>query len=204
MASSARANRSRLPITTALSLRGRAKAIRALPVSRRVSQLLTSCSISSPTSTGRKWARASSASVRAASLMSPISRSIRAISSRMTLVSLARSCGSSTRSSPSTAERSEASGFLSSWLTSAAKASILSIRCLSDWLMSETARASIPISSIRSGKRGTFTSRDRPRRTRCAAIASRLSGRTIVRARNEDSKIEIVISTAIAPRMKPR
>ena len=56
---------------------------------------------------------------------------------------------------PSTAERSEASGFLSSWVTSAAKASMLSIRCRSDWLMSETARASRPISSLREGRRGT-------------------------------------------------
>ena len=88
------------------------------------------------------------------------------------------------------AERSEASGFLSSWVTSAAKASILSIRCRSDWLMSDTARASRPISSLREGRRGTLTSRARPSRTRCAASASRRSGRTMVRARKSDSRTE--------------
>ena len=88
----------------------------------------------------------------------------------------ARTAGSSTRSSVSTAERSEASGFLSSWVTSAAKASVASIRCLRLWVMSASARASWPISSRRRGSTGTSTSRSRPSRTRCAAWASRRSG----------------------------
>ena len=43
-----------------------------------------------------------------------------------------------------------------------------------------------------------MTSRARPRRTRCAASASRRSGRTIVRARNSDRKMEKAITVAIA------
>src|SRR6185312_8043634 len=91
----ARASRSGLPITAALSLRGRAKANRASPVSRRVSQLCTNCSISGPRSTRSNVARASSASVRAASLMSLISRSSRTTSSRTMRLSFSLSSGSS-------------------------------------------------------------------------------------------------------------
>ena len=162
--------------------------MRASPVSRLVSQLCTNCSINGPRSTRSNRARSSSASARAASPMSLIRRSSRPTSSRAIVISRWRSSGSSTRSSPSTAERSEASGFLSSWVTSAAKASILSIRWRSDWLMSDTARARSPISSLREGRRGTLTSRDRPSRTRWAAMASRRSGRTIVRARKIERK----------------
>ena len=84
--------------------------------------------------------------------MSTTSRSSRATSSRTTSSSWLRSAGSSTRSSVSTAERSEASGFLSSWVTSAAKASVASIRWRRLWVMSCSARASRPISSRRAGR----------------------------------------------------
>ncbi len=53
----------------------------------------TSCSISGPRSTGSNRARASSASVRAASPMSPISRSSRTTSWRTTSISCLRSFG---------------------------------------------------------------------------------------------------------------
>ena len=56
--------------------------------------------------------------------------------------------------------------------------------------MSLSARARLPISSRREGRRGTTTSRARPSLTRTAARASRRNGRTIVRARNSDRKIE--------------
>ena len=136
--------------------------------------------------------------------MSLIRRSRRPTSSRAMAIKRCRNSGSSTRSRPSTAERSDASGFFSSWLTSAAKASILSIRWRSDWLMSETARASRPISSFRLGSRGTFTSRARPSRTRCAATARRRSGLAIVRARNIERSTEMAMSTNIAPTMRVR
>ena len=122
--------------------------------------------------------------------MSTTSRSSRPTSCRTTSSICRRSAGSSTRSSVSTAERSEASGFLSSWVTSAAKASVASIRWRRLWVISCSARASRPISSRRAGSSGTSTSRARPSRTRCAASASRRSGLAMVRARKRDSSIE--------------
>ena len=98
-------------------------------------------------------------------------------------------------------ERGE--GFLISCVTSAAKASILSILWRSDWLMSETRRASSPISSLLEGRRGPGLSRERPRRTRCAASASRRTGRAIVRARNSDRRTDKVMTTT-SPRQLPR
>ena len=62
--------------------------------------------------------------------------------------------------------------------------------------MSDRARARLPISSRREGRRGTTTSRARPSRTRTAARASRRSGRTIVRARNNDSSTETSVTTS--------
>ena len=70
--------------------------------------------------------------------------------------------------------------------------------------MSLTDRASMPISSRREGRRGTFTSRARPSRTRCAAIAIRRSGRTMVRARNSDSRTESKVATPSAIASAPR
>ena len=72
----ARASRSGSPMTIAVSTRGRAKAIRASPA-RAASPSSSSDSISGPRSIGSKRARSSSASRREASAMSTISRSSR-------------------------------------------------------------------------------------------------------------------------------
>ncbi len=78
------------------------------------------------------------------------------------------------------------------------------MRILSDWLMSLTDRASKPISSRREGRRGTRTSRALPSRTRCAAIAIRRSGRTMVRARNSDNSTDSKVATPSAIAKAPR
>ena len=125
-----------------------------------------------------------------------MSRSSRWTSSCTIASNCARNSGSLTAPSPSTADRNEASGFFSSCVTSAANASIASIRLRSALVMSDSARASIPISSRRLGRRGTTTSRARPSRTRIAARASIRIGRTMVRARNSDSSTDSRNATA--------
>ena len=79
-------------------------------------------------STGARSSRCNSASRRLASEMSEISRSSRFTSCWMTSSSRCWLSFDFASGSVSTAERSEVSGFFSSWATSAAKLSIASIR----------------------------------------------------------------------------
>ena len=86
------------------------------------------------------------------------------------------------RATVSTALRSEESGFLISCATSAAKLSIALIRSHSASVISRSAPASSPISSLRPVISGISMRPPRPR-ARCAAAASRRIGRAIVLAR---------------------
>ena len=169
---------------------------------RRSSRAATTLSSIAATSMFSNRVRESSPSRRESSAMSVTDRSRRRTSSDKIARSCAVTAGSEVLPRLSTAEAIDASGFLSSWVTSAAKASVASIRSRRAWVMSDTARANMPISSLRSGRRGTMTSRERPSRTRTAACASRRRGVTIVRARNSDRAIErnSVPSTMIASR----
>ena len=86
------------------------------------------------------------------------------------------------RATVSTALRSEDSGFLISCATSAAKLSIALMRSHSASVISRSAPASSPISSLRPVSSGISMRPPRPR-ARCAAAASRRIGRAIVLAR---------------------
>ena len=94
--------------------------------------------------------------------MSLIRRSSRWTSSRMIAIRLRCWLGSVTRATVSTALRSEVSGFLISWATSAAKCSIASMRAHKAPVIARRSRLSSPISSPRAEKSGISTSRPWP------------------------------------------
>jgi len=186
------------PITCKGPRPGRSSSIRRPPFIPRSSRLRIRFAKSSARSTRSSVARLISASTRLAAAISVTRRSMRRTSWAAMPTSWARRSGSSTRGRVSMALRKDASGFLISCATSAAKLSTASMRWRSAPVMSETARASRPISSLRWGRRGTSTSRSRPCFTRTAARASRRSGVTMVRAKNSESAAEAAITSSIA------
>ena len=82
--------------------------------------------------------------------MSVISRSIRRTSCFNSAISRALAASSLTSSRVSTAERTEVSGFLISWETSAAKRSMVSMRFDKVSVMDSSERARSASSSLRS------------------------------------------------------
>ena len=112
-------------------------------------------------------------------------------------ISRSRAAGSLTRSRVSTAERSEVSGFLISWATSAANRSMASIRSDRDWVMSSSETVRSPISSSRCASCGSEIARARDIRTRSAARASIRTGWAI----RLFSRIDEVRLTKMAIRM---
>ncbi len=158
-----------------------------------------------PSATGSGVARDSSASIRLASEMSVINRSSRRTSSPMMLSRRRCWLRSSMRNRVSIAERIEDSGFLISWLTSAANRSIASIRAHSARALSSSASASSPISSRRPRSRaGTLPVRPIPSRMTWAEAARLSSGRAMVRDRYQDSSTVIASATKNSTRMEER
>ena len=123
--------------------------------------------------------RVISASRREAFEISVIRRSSRLTSEVMTCLRRVAASGSFTRSSVSTAERMEVSGFFSSCATSAANCSLASIRSSSASVMLWIEVARSPISSVRCVSTGTSILSDAPERIRSAASARRRKGRAI-------------------------
>ncbi len=145
----------------------------------------------SPSSSFRSMARGrsrdSSASRREALEMSVIRRSSRRTSCCSRLVRRARCSSVLTRGRVSSAERIEVRGFLISWLTSAAKRSMASMRVDRVSVMDSSARARSPISSRRSSRSGREMARARCRRTWSAAADSRITGRATNRCSTSDA-----------------
>ena len=116
--------------------------------------------------------------------MSVISRFSRLMSSSTIAISLSRRSGSRLgRAATSIAERSEVSGFLSSCATSAAKLSMVSMRCHSASVIERSASFRSPISSPRLPRSGISGRLSRASRTSSAARASRTIGWVMVPAR---------------------
>ncbi|MNX99212.1 hypothetical protein D3C86_1316460 [compost metagenome] len=109
--------------------------------------------------------------------MSVIRRSRRRTSCCSRLVRRALCSSVLTRGRVSRAERIEVRGFLISWLTSAAKRSMASIRVDRVSVIDSRARARSPISSLRSSRSGREMARARCRRTWSAAADRRITGR---------------------------
>ena len=126
--------------------------------------------------------------------ISVISLSRRDTSRKMTFISFCCCSGSEILLIVSAALRSEDSGFLSSWATSAAKPAVAAILCCSSSVMSMSDSDSLPISSRRRGNRFIRVDRSRLRRRLSASEARYVIGPVMERASHTLSAIVISVT----------